>query len=310
MHYRVGVFRIHSEITLPELASHPPGPANIHISLGGIPDSLSAPQWTTHGVQIQGDSALLEVPGIARYLIQQGSSIRVDPDKNAQIVDIRLFLLGTALGIACHQNGTFPLHASAVLVNHHSIAFVGPSGAGKSTLGTWLTRAGYPLLTDDVCMLEPIQDAAPIAHSGSPRIKLWLDTLQALEIDHSRLQRDMTRADKFHLTLDQQHSAIAAPLRAIYLLSDENARKCTIKGPLDPLGAIATIADNTYRQELIEALNRSQQHFSDCVDIARHVPVYRLLRPRSLQAMETVVEQLQQHWKQLASPEQPHATND
>ena len=309
MHYRAGGLRIASEIPLPELVPQPPASTDIPISLGNVPATFPAPQWEGYGVQVQGDTALLQIPDIARYLIEHGKTIRIDPIANAEMVDIRLFLLGTAFGIACHQNGIFPLHASAVRVDHQAIAFVGPSGAGKSTLGTWLARAGYPMLTDDVCILEPARDAAPTAHSGSPRIKLWLDALEALEIDHRTLQRDMTRTDKFHLTLDQQHKAIAAPLRAIYLLDSDDAPDCWIEGPLDRFSAITSIADNTYRQELVQPLGRSRQHFNACADIARQVPVYRLLRPRSLRAMDSVIEQLQQHWTQHSQPERQHAAH-
>lgn len=306
----MGGLHIHSEIPLPELAPQHSTEADIRISLGAVPDTLPDPQWEEHGVQVQGDTALLDIPDIASYLIERGSSIRIAPASNAEMVDIRLFLLGTAFGIACHQNGTFPLHASAIMVENQVIAFVGPSGAGKSTLGTWLTQAGYPLLTDDVCILKQSQNTAPTAHSGSPRIKLWLDALQALEIDHRALQRDMTRTDKFHLTLNQAHNATAAaPLRAIYLLNTEDAAECTIEGPRDHLNAIAVISDNTYRQELIEAMGRSRQHFAACAQIGRHVPVYKLRRPRSLKAMTTVIEALEQHWSQHIHPEQPHAAN-
>lgn len=305
----MGGCQIHSDIPLPELIPQQATATDLRITLGAVPASLPSAQGRKHGVQIDGNTALLDVPGIARYLVEQGRNIRVDPSPNAEMVDIRLFLLGTAFGIACHQNGTFPLHASAVVVDQRAIAFVGPSGAGKSTLGTWLARAGYPLLTDDVCILTLPQNSAPTAHSGSPRIKLWKDALQALEIDHRKLQRDMTRTDKFHLTLNQTNAAFSAPLQAIYLIDDKNASSVKIEGPLDHLSAVATIADNTYRQELIELLGVSRQHFHSCTEIARHVPVYHIRRPRSLRTMTAVVSQLQQHWARRPQTEQPNATN-
>lgn len=308
-HYRIGGLYIRSEIALPELTLQRPAPTDLRITLGNVPTALPAAHWEQYGVQIEGNTALLDIPGIARYLIDQGKTIRIDPAPGADMVDIRLFLLGTAFGIACHQSGAFPLHASAVLVQDRAVAFIGASGSGKSTLGAWLSRANYPLLTDDVCILKAQRGSAPIAHSGSPRIKLWKDALQALEIDHRTLQRDMTRTDKFHLTLEPVPSTLATPLHAIYLLSSEDTPCSKIEGPLDQLSAIAAIADNTYRQELIEILGLSMQHFIACADIALHVPVYRLLRPRSLQAMATVIDTLEQHWDQHAQPEQPHAAN-
>ena len=303
--YRLGGLGIHSDLALPELTQRPPATIDIRITKARLPDRLLTPDWQQTGLQIQGDSALLTVPSIARYLIKAGRTIQVDPATGANPADVRLFLLGTAFGILCHQRGLFPLHASAIVVDRYAIAFVGASGAGKSTLGAWLARCGYPLLTDDVCLLQLRPDSAPLAHSGSPRIKLWQDALDALYIDAHGLPRDLTRSDKFHLTLQQPELGDAVPLRAIYLIDADHADQAAIEGPLDTFNAVATIADHTYRQELIAALGHAGPHFNACGAIARRVPVYHLHRPRSLRAMDGVVDRLQQHWTQ--SPEHHHA---
>lgn len=302
--YLLGGLHIRSEIPLPELfTSGAAGQTDIRISYGDIPESLPTPKWLGYGVQVEGNTALLTVPKIARYLIEKGQTIKVSPEAAADPADIRLFLLGTAFGIALHQRGSFPLHASAIVTKQAAVAFIGPSGAGKSTLGAWLSRAGYPLLTDDVCILSSSGSNAPIAHSGSPRIKLWKDALAAMEIDPDGLQRDLTRTDKFHLTLKDSDADLTAPLHAIYLLTEEDPRAPSIEGPVDIFSAIASIADNTYRLELIQALDQSKQHFSACANIARQVPVYRLLRPRKLSSMNQVINCLEQHWAQTQQPD-------
>ena len=302
--YQLGGLHIHSEIPLPELITNAAlGQTDIQIIIDRVPESLPTPGWQGYGVQVEGSAALLTVPKIARYLIEKGQTIKVSPIAAADPADIRLFLLGTAFGIACHQRGSFPLHASAIITKQRTVAFIGPSGAGKSTLGAWLSRVGYPLLTDDVCILSTSSSTTPIAHSGSPRIKLWKDALTAMDIDPSHLQRDLTRTDKFHLTLKNIDPGIKAPLHAIYLLAEDNATAPAIEGPLDALSAVAAIVDNTYRQELVAPLGQSRQHFSNCSDIARHVPVYRLLRPRKLSGMDQVVKCLEQHWSHTQQPD-------
>lgn len=291
---------LRSQIPLPEMPEIPASPASssdVRIMLAKLPPALPNSQWKQAGLEIADDKALLTVPSIARYLIESGQSISVEPDADADAADVRLFLLGTAFGILCHQRGVFPLHASAVVVEQQAIAFIGPSGAGKSTLGAWLSQAGHPLLNDDVCILTSMDNGQPMIHPGSPRIKLWSDALSALGIPSQGLQRDMTRTDKFHLTLPSTPSASTYPLRALYLIDSNDSDKTDIHGPIKALDALAAIADNTYRHELIDALRRTQTHFHNCSKIARHVPVFRLQRPRSLSTMDATVNCLQQHWQ-------------
>ncbi len=68
------------------------------------------------------------------------------------------------------------LHASAVSMEDGVVAFLGRAGEGKSTVAAKLCRAGYPLVTDDVLLIE--------AHEGElravpsyPGIRLSTSTL-------------------------------------------------------------------------------------------------------------------------------------
>ncbi len=60
-------------------------------------------------------------------------------------------ILGPGLVLALALQGTFCLHASAVLTPEGAVLFAGPSGAGKSTLAAWLSaHHGFQRLTDDI----------------------------------------------------------------------------------------------------------------------------------------------------------------
>jgi hypothetical protein len=129
--------------------------------------------------------------------------------------------------------------------------------------------------------------------------------LNALGIDAKELQRDMTRANKYHLEMDQAATVHGAPLRGIYQLIEDDNPKPHIEGPEIMLDAIATIADNTYRRELLTPLGRNEQHFHYCAAVARRVPVFRLYRRRDLKAMDAVMTALQAHWNSMP-PNPPH----
>jgi len=61
---------------------------------------------------------------------------------------------GLVLSGVLHLNDLFALHASGVLHEGHLHLFCGHSGMGKSTIAAQLRSRGYPLFTDDKCVLH------------------------------------------------------------------------------------------------------------------------------------------------------------
>jgi hypothetical protein len=85
-------------------------------------------------------------------------------------------LLDTILFSASLINGRDALHASAVLLPAGVAAVVSVRGGGKSTLAAELVGRGWPLVCDDVLVLEPTGRDV-IAHPGPPIMNLPLETL-------------------------------------------------------------------------------------------------------------------------------------
>ena len=73
---------------------------------------------------------------------------------NVPDANIRLYLLGSAMGVLLHQRGLLPLHANAVEIDGKAFAFMGASGSGKSTLAAWFHDHGYRIIADDVCAVR------------------------------------------------------------------------------------------------------------------------------------------------------------
>ncbi|HEX2724887.1 MAG TPA: hypothetical protein VHN20_03595, partial [Beijerinckiaceae bacterium] len=121
---------------------------------------------------------LLEIPDVARFRIDQGQRITVEQADGSDPRDVRLFLLGSAMGIALHQRGMLPLHANAVVIGAAAVAFTGASGMGKSTLAAWFHDRGCRLLADDVVVIG-LGESGPLAYPGLPRLRLRRDALLA-----------------------------------------------------------------------------------------------------------------------------------
>ena len=92
---------------------------------------------------------LLEVDGVARYLVREGREIVVERAGNDDGA-VTAFLLGSVLAACLQQRGILTLHASAMATDDGAVLFAGHSGVGKSTLMAALTERGYAMLSDDV----------------------------------------------------------------------------------------------------------------------------------------------------------------
>lgn len=301
-YYRTYGFDIVSQIKLPELPEIAPCESpDIQIVAGEVEPTLSAGKQVNQWLQIGDRDCQVWVDGIGRYRIEGGRRIvvdrrvAVDQDEPAAPADIRVYLLGTAFGVLAHQRGWLPLHVSAIKAPTGIWAFTGESGAGKSTLSAWLHhRYDCPLVTDDVAIIKPA-DAEPLLYAGPRKVKLWKETLSALQLDTSGAQRDLTRIDKYHLSLAGAQGLVKPePLAALVVLerapAEESPRLSEITGP----EALYQILESLYRSELGRSYNSPTSMMRDCEALAARIKVYRYRRPWSLQEISRSLEPLLQ----------------
>ena len=97
--------------------------------------------------------------------MRDGNQIVIDAAPDATDRNVRLFLLGSALGALLHQRGLLPLHANAIDLGGGAVAFSGHSGAGKSTIAAWFHDRGHRILADDVCVVGFDQSGRALVHA-------------------------------------------------------------------------------------------------------------------------------------------------
>ena len=138
------------------------------IAFGTLPDSL--PNVKGKGVCFQATNGklLLVVPDIAKYLISHGDTVIIDHHPDADDDELRLFLLGSAIGALLHQRDFLVLHANAIVVDGGAVLFMGKSGVGKSTLAAAFNQLGYPIAADDICAIDAGKEQ-PLLYPGFPR---------------------------------------------------------------------------------------------------------------------------------------------
>lgn len=272
MTVRVRLFglTIESELPLPGLLPTPEcGPPDVNIRRGIL----------------EGGDANLVIAEAGSFAVRGGREIIVDAAPHIPERSIRLFLLGSAMGLLLHQRGLFPLHANAFALNGRAVAIAGAPGAGKSTLAAWLLRDGLDLLGDDVLALEVEPDRV-LALPGPPRVRLWREALDWFGVDSGVLESSYASADYDKWDLPVAASSLAPealPLAAVYVLED---------GPelnfARPNGgpAAQSLFEHTYRGEYVERIGAAAAHWKAVVTLAATVPVFRLQRPRDLSRLE------------------------
>jgi hypothetical protein len=290
--YSLFGLKLRSDLDLPELAATEwVGAPDVLISVAPIDARTNEA-----GLSVTNDGLVLSIDGVGRYLVRGGCAIVVEPAPDVDPRNVRLFLLGSAFGILLHQRGLLPLHANAIEMDGRAVSFIGASGSGKSTLAAWFHDRGHTILADDVCVVDFDDDGNAVAHSGIPRLRLWIDALHRSGRSADALNRSYVDAsgnlDKFDLPIDPGVPGRSSPLAAIYLLD----RGVTFSiEPLAGVEATSAIIENTYRGGWIAAAGSAFDHWSAAVRLARAIPVFRVVRPWDTKTLDAEAAEMRDH---------------
>jgi hypothetical protein len=288
--------RIASQIALPELTpiDDDGGTADLDVVIGAVDPHLAGAHYHEPAVTISDDRVLLDLPP-ARYLVEDGCKITIDPTAGASEREVRVWLLGAVMGVVCHQRGLVPLHASAIEINGAAVAFMGHSGAGKSTLSAWFHGRGRQVLCDDLCAVGFDVDGRPRTWPGVPRIKLWRDALAALNRPPAGLEKVARNYEKYILPISAEGLLRPRPLAGLYLLSAEPVSAGKTITRLQGAKAVGAVEDNIYRWGLAVKMRRSRALFANCVALATHCEVFRVDRSRGLGQFEDEAVMIGRH---------------
>ncbi|MBF0394217.1 MAG: serine kinase, partial [Alphaproteobacteria bacterium] len=179
----------------------------------------------------------------------------------------------------CAQRGLLPLHASCVAIGGRAVAFSGVSGAGKSTLAAAFHRQGYPVLSDDVTVVDVEAPGGPLVLPSFPRIKLWRNVMDALALSRDGLERSRAELERFHLPLGKEFQTEPLPLAAIYHLAED--RLPDLGGRIERLNsltAIHSVETSVYRLKVARRLLGSVRLFRMLALVAAATPSHMLSR--------------------------------
>ena len=280
---------IESELALPELplCTQSVGAPDVTVRFAKVPPE-GLPEGKKLGpfLWVTPDQLWLQVPRVARFWIKAGNSIDIDPEPGIDEDSLRVFLLGSALGALLFQRGHLVLHGNAIRIGNQVMVCVGQSGAGKSTLAAGFMQRGYDILADDVVPVDAQCRALP----GFPRIKLWQDVADKLNIDTSGLQRIRPGIEKFNYPLSPLDSA-PLPIRWVYILRSDPADAFTFT-PIQGMQRFLPLRANTYRVKYLEGMSLKAEHLKLCGQLASSIRLARVARPKSGFKLDGLIDHL------------------
>lgn len=280
-----------SELPLPEflpaLNSSVSSP-DVRILYGDVAET-GLPDGTQLGtfLWVNRDSLWLKVPHVARFLVQDGNTILVAPEPGIDEDSVRVFLLGSALGALLFQRGYLVLHGNAIRIGDQCMVCVGHSGVGKSALAAGFLQRGYKVLADDVVPIDADCRAVP----GFPRIKLWQDVAEKLELDTTSLRRIRPNMEKFNFPLEQHFGEESLPVRWVYILGNDHIDEVKVE-PIQGLERFQPLHNNTYRVRFLSGMALKPAHLKLCGQMAGRIRLARVTRPNTGFRLDALIDRI------------------
>jgi len=288
--YHVFGLNVLSEIELPELIEGSlKDQPTIVVQMGQVD---APPKDLAHTIydsmRVYNDQFFfLNLKNIARFLaIQENGHTKITID----LIDadskpmMKSWFYGSVLTAALQMNNRFALHASAVLHQEKLVMFCGPSGIGKSTIASHLHTRGYPIFSDDKCVLNWKESSQSFVVFPSLKItRLWEDATE--QIDHSSFlhspEQVTQRQSKYQFLLkDEMTIQESKPVGAIYRI--QNVRTDASLKVFSPTGIrrIRQLRNQTHRLNFVNGLGKKRIHWDYMERITQKVPFHVMQRPQ------------------------------
>lgn len=273
-------YSIHSDISLPEVQQLdvPEDHADIVIRYADLTEQWSKLSVPSRSFVCKENLVMFRVPNLAVFAVEDGTTISISPDNDAEEDKIRLYILGTCMGAILMQRKTLPLHGSAIVINGKAYAFVGHSGHGKSTLASAFLQQGYQLLTDDVIAVTLDHQNIPYVTPAYPQQKLWQESLDVFGMNSNQFRPLFDRETKYAIPVVSQFSSDILPLAGVFELIKTDCDQPQIRA-IQKLERLPILHRHTYRRSLLQDSGLTKWHFDTTARLACNIDIYELQRP-------------------------------
>ncbi len=275
--YRAFGLNIASEFEIPELIPSEFNMPDVQIDYGQNPPEIT--DYKGKGVlyQARENEFLFRLKTVASYYVKNGKQITVERLNDSTDDEIRLFLLGSAMGALIQQRDLLPVHGSAVVKNGQAYIIAGVSGSGKSSLAAVLIKRGFKLLSEDISVVDP-EKIPPEVNPGIPYLKLWQDVLEELGEDVRSYAKVRPQLLKYRKHAGSDYINEPVMLKRIIVLSARNKPEFESK-QVKGAEKFELLKKNTYRYQYLLALGKIDKHFKLVNQLAKDIQLYHVQRP-------------------------------
>jgi len=222
---------------------------------------------------------LFRLDAVARYRVQAGKYITIEPKKSATPEEVRLFLFGSAMGALLHQRGMLAIHASSVEKGLKGFLIAGSSSSGKSTLAAGLLEKGYSIISDDISVIGFEKEDGNFIYPGIPHLKLWKDVLLHLN-ERLDLEKVRPKLEKYKKPTALKMKLDPVKLDKIIILLIKNTSGYHFE-EVRGSEKFNLLRENTYRVQFIDKLSRTESHFRSLTRLVAKTRIFRVERPSS-----------------------------
>lgn len=256
---------------------------DVTVEFDTLPTSM--PDLQSSLVSFTPNEIKLYYPQTGCIIIKHGTHIHINPQEEHSSF-FGALLYGVLIGLILHQRGFMTLHGSSVQMGEVAIGFIANRTYGKSTTVAALTEQGFPLLTDDVMPLS-LENNQVMITAGLPRVRLWVDAIEHLFPDTVSVQPVYEGVEKHVLPVPFADTRL--PLKCLYILEwGDRIELETVTGAT----ALVALLPHLYLARWPEPGNKNPQLFRHASDIARHVEIRKLKRPRDLSMLNDVINRI------------------
>jgi hypothetical protein len=278
-------------------AEAPTGPVDLEIRLGtspcALPEITPAPEELTYvsaytdgsgspalRISKTRDSNFLHLvyyDGTQFWLERKGKVVWATWQETSTLEDASSYLLGPVLGILLRLRGVTCLHASAVAVDGHGVAFVGAEGAGKSTTAAAFAREGHGVLSDDVVALQE-NGSEFLVVPAYPHVCLWPESVAMLYGSADALPPFSKGWEKQRLSLGDRETRFESqplPLGAIYFLGERRAEAAPSVESVRPQAALLSLVADSFASKTLDRELRARE-FEVLGRLVTRVPMRRV----------------------------------
>jgi len=276
--YKAYELGIHSQIPLPELVAVDSVSEDVTIRVRQLDTSERIA--TRNGAYCLG-----EADGVGTFLVRGGKEIIAEPVPGVEESLLCTTLLGAGMALLLRQRGLAVLHASGIVINGGTVAFLGQSGFGKSTLAEAFYSHGYGVITDDVMGVH-LDGPFPEVIPGYPFVKLFPHAAALLGADTRPTHRLNSQTEKRSHCVRSRFPHQRVRLQKIYVLA---FGECNQIAPLSAQETFLELARNSRAVGLLRDSDSRHEHLQQCTRLAAAVPVFRLTRRPALTALPELV---------------------